>query len=429
MIRLAQFLLITSAGWLFYVYLGYPICLWILTFFRQRPHVSDESVLPTVSVLIAARNEEKDIEWKVRQTLAWDYPADRLEVLVASDASDDHTDEILSQLSDPRLHYVRIEERGGKVRALNHLARVAKGELLFFTDSNSNILPEALRRLVRHFADPRVGCVTGADRTAPEVHAQAIGSGESVYWKYELAIDELESRLGSVLVCFGAIHCIRRSLYAACDPDLANDLEVPIRIGGAGYLVLFEPGAVSLEVSTSSPKEEFHRRRRICGQGAVGLFRLYECIHGLRAWQFFSRKLLRWLAVLPLATIFIATAWMASNNFLVSRLLLICQIGFYTAAAVGWCMASRGRKVGKLLALPFYFVLVNLAALAGVVDACRGRRYAIWSVASLTRGASTVIAEADVVPCKFMRGLEPFDLPQSDPDGTTETPRIAKASR
>jgi len=404
MTRLALMVFIGSAAWLAYVYAGYPICLWFLALFRRVPHVADDSFLPPVSVLIAARNEEKDIGWKVQQTLAWDYPRDRLQVLVASDASDDRTDEVLRGISDPRLVYVRMPERGGKVRALNHLARLATGELLFFTDANSDISAEALRRMVRHFADPRVGCVTGVDRTAPEDDQSAIGSGESTYWTYELKIDELESRLGSVLVCFGAIHCIRRELYRDCDPDLANDLEVPIRIGAAGRLLVFEPDAVSTEKATKSPVEEFKRRRRICGQGALGFWRLRRQLRGLRAWQFLSRKFLRWLALVPLAGCLLGTVLLAFA-YPWMHVLLACQAACYLAGAVGYATALRGRNPGRLFAIPLYFILVNTAAFLGVLDACRGRTYAVWKVASLTRGklspsAAPQPAESDVLARK-----------------------------
>jgi cellulose synthase/poly-beta-1,6-N-acetylglucosamine synthase-like glycosyltransferase len=397
MSHLGTYLLAGGAVWLLYVYAGYPACLWILGKFRSIHHVTDEHYLPKVSVLIAARNEQNDICWKIEQTLSWDYPRDRLQVLVASDASDDKTDEILKRIRDSRLTYIRIKRQGGKVRALNRLAGVATGELLFFTDANSNIAPNALRKIVRHFADPRVGCVTGADQTATTKEEctgkkQAIAVGETAYWSYELLIDELESRLGSVLVCFGAIHCVRRELYAACDPDLANDLEVPIRIGGNGHLVVFEPGAVSFEKATSSPFEEFRRRRRICGQGALAMYRLRGCLGGIRAWQFLSRKFLRWLGILPLVAMLAGSSLLASQSLVVSAL-LACQLICYALATFGLIASARGKKVQRFIAIPFYLMLVNVAAVMGVWDACCGRRYSTWSVASKTRSSEPLVKQ------------------------------------
>lgn len=370
-----------------YVYVGYPIALRLIGLWKHFDIESRDNFLPGLSVLISARNEEKDIAWKIAETLNWNYPKDRLELLVASDASDDGTDEIIRQVNDPRLKYVRLERRVGKNEALNRLAQIATGEFFFFTDANSHISPDCARRLVRHFADNRVGCVTGTDCTMREETKSVIGIGEKRYFSYETQLQKLESTLGSVLICFGAIFCIRKSLFSSLQPDLANDLELPIRIGGAGHAVLFEPEAVATENPTSSPKEEFNRRRRICAQGILGLWKLRNCLHGLRAWQFISRKFLRWTAFFPLMLVLISSAVLAFNP--IFRSLLIAQAAFYGLAFAGWVLAAIGRRAGGIFALPFYFVLVNAAALAGLIEACLGRRYNVWEVASLTRNTKS----------------------------------------
>ena len=396
MTELAYSLLAAAAAWLAYIYAGYPLCLWILSRFRPIRPAVDDSYRPSVSVLIAARNEEKDIGWKVRQTLAWDYPEHLLEVIVASDASEDRTDQILREISDPRFRFLRIDDRGGKVRALNAMGRLATGELLFFTDANSDIDPAALRRIVRHFADPRIGCVGGCYEPLQDV----MGACEDTYWNYEAVLNALESRMGSLLVCFGAIHCIRRSLYVDCDPDLANDLEVPMRIGARGYWLVREPGAVCLEKATESPREEFRRRRRICGQGALAYARLFREVRGLRAWQVFSRKLLRWLAVCPLVLALVGSALLAIHNQL-GQIVLGVQLACYFAAAIGWVSAGRGWRGMRMFAIPFSFVLVNLAAFLGVADAISGRRYATWNAASLTRGHSDASKTVAKMGCEL----------------------------
>lgn len=372
--------------WLAYVYAGYPICLLLLGVGERFRSQARDDCFPTLSVLIAARNEERDISWKISETLNWNYPPERLEVLVASDASEDRTEELIENVRDPRLKSLFLRRRVGKNEALNQLAQMATGELLFFTDANSRIPRDGVRYLVRHFADSRVGCVTGADRTMPEEVESAVGVGEKSYWNYESALQRLESRLGSALICFGAIFCIRRSLFAPLQPDLANDLELPVRIGGAGYALVFEPQAWASERATRSLSEEFNRRRRICGQGVLGLWRLRKYLRGLRAWQFLSRKTLRWTAFVPLSLLLVSSIALASTPLF--RVLLIAQAAFYVAAFVG-CMLSRsGRRGSWVFALPFYFVLVNVAAFTGLVEACLGRRYRIWEVASLTRGAA-----------------------------------------
>ena len=372
-----------SAAWLLYVFVGYPCVLWILGRFRSVHYDSSGAFVPSVSVLISARNEEKDIGWKISETLQWDYPAGQLQVLVASDASEDQTDHILESISDPRLEVVRNSQRLGKNNSLNRLASLARGQIFFFTDANSHVPRECLAKMVRHFADSRVGCVTGWER-AEEADCPAMSAGGGSYLGYESLINSLESRLGSVLVCDGSVFCIRGELFNPLQPDLANDLELPLRIGARGGALLFESAAYSTEKNTSSPQEEFRRRRRICGQGILAAWRLRGQIRGLRSWQFVSRKLLRWSALLPMASGLFASALLARQPLF--SLLLIAQLAFYMCAIAGWYLVKRTRFHSRLFALPFYFMLVNLGAVAGLVDACRGRRFSVWEIPSLSRG-------------------------------------------
>jgi cellulose synthase/poly-beta-1,6-N-acetylglucosamine synthase-like glycosyltransferase len=370
--------------WISYVYVGYPLILAVLARVGRRVHpVIDDDFLPSVSVLIAARNEQKDIGWKVRQTLRWHYPSDRLDVLVASDASEDRTDEIVRRINDPRLTFVRMESRAGKNTALNRLARQARGELLFFTDANAHIPAHCLKHMVRHFIDERVGCVTGMTSAQPDA-GLAIESGDRLYLGYETTISHLESQLGSVLVCDGAIFCIRRSLFQPVFPELANDLELPMRIGGAGYWVLHEPTARVFEKETSSPQEEFARRRRICGQGLLAMWKFRRTLRGLRAWQFVSHKFFRWLTVVPLVLLLISSAALAGQPFF--ALVLTLELVFYALAMVGWALALKDGKAGQAFSVPFFVMLGSVGAFVGVVDTCMGRRFAAWEVPTLSRG-------------------------------------------
>lgn len=386
MIRVSEFLFWLSVAWLGYVYLGYPALLWIIGVFNSfHPHKSD-SYLPRVSVLISARNERNDIGWKIAETLAWDYPREQLELLVASDASDDGTDEILAKVRDPRFQSLRLQKRSGKNEALNRLNELAHGELLFFTDANSHIQPDCLRKMVPHFADPRVGCVTGIERTLREKEDSAVATGTRASLGYESLVNALESRIGSVLVADGSIFCIRRSLFSTLQQDLANDFELPAQIGAGGYALLFDPLVVSFEKSTSSPTEEFGRRRRICGQGILGCWRLRSCFGGLRVWQLLSRKFLRWFGVVPLALILLSNLWLVSYKFYAVTLVL--QGIFYSLAVLGWLFSTR-RQSTSAATFPFFFILVNVAAFVGVVQALSGKRFGVWESAIHSRGSRT----------------------------------------
>ena len=374
-----------SVAWLAYIYVGYAAVLWILGRIRPERHeIASNDFLPSVSVLISARNEENDIGWKVNETLAWDYPADRLQVLVASDASDDGTDRVLEAVRDPRFRFVRMEKRGGKNIALERLAGLATSDLLFFSDANSHITSESLRSIVRHFADPRVGCVTGVERSIHEQEKETIASGGGAYLGYEAWLNVLESRLGSVLVCDGSIFCARRELFDSLDPELANDLEQPIKIGARGFKLLYEPAAFSSERATSSAHQEFTRRRRICGQGILGMWRLVAQLQGLRLWQFVSRKLLRWLTLIPLVAALISSLALAESPFF--AIAALGQIAFYLLALAGWAWTSAGQHGARVISIPFYYVLVNVAAIVGVLDTMFGRRYGTWDIATLSRG-------------------------------------------
>ena len=373
-----------GAAWLLYVYVGYPVVLALVALKRRIRPAANESSLPLVSVLIAARNEQKDIGWKLAETLNWDYPTDRLEVLVASDASEDATDAIVKSIDDPRVTLVRMERRGGKNRALNRLVEQARGEVLFFTDANAHIGPGCLRRMVRHFADRRVGCVTGDSYPIEDAEKATIGNGAGVYWGYESVLKRLENSLGSVLVCDGAIFCMRRSLYHPLYPELANDLELPLRIAHAGYWVLHEPEGRVFERDTTSSSQEYARRRRICAQGALAAWKLRQTLHGLRGWQFFSHKILRWLTLVPMVLVLASSAALARNWFFST--LLILQGGFYCAALLAYVLTAWGKGAGRLFAIPLYIVLGGIGAIAGVCDACRGRKFDVWEIPTLSRG-------------------------------------------
>lgn len=376
-----------SFAWLAYAYVGYPLLIALLGSIRRFRVRSRENYFPAVSVLIAARNESRDIGWKLRETLAWDYPPEKLEVLVASDASDDGTDEIVRAFSDPRVHLVRIEPRGGKVRALNHLAAIAQGDVLFFTDANSSVGEGCLRRMVAHFADSTVGCVTGATRPASDLGAGAVPRGAKAYWRYESWLAGLESRLGAVLVCDGAVHCVRRKLYVPLLPELANDLELPVRLRHAGHRVVFEPDAFAVEKETESLWEEFSRRRRIAAQGALAMWKLRHMLGGFLGWQFLSHKVLRWLTPIPLALALYASIALAAEPFFARA--AVAQGLVFLAALAGLAVAVLGRRVPRVFAVPVYAIFGALATLVGVVEASMGRCFAIWESPTLSRGASS----------------------------------------
>jgi cellulose synthase/poly-beta-1,6-N-acetylglucosamine synthase-like glycosyltransferase len=376
-------LFLIGVCWLMYVYLGYGLLLAVVGLFRGIRLRLQSDYLPKVSVLIAARNEERDIEWKIQETLNWDYPTDRLEVLVASDASDDRTDEILKNIQSERVVVLRMEQRAGKSVALNSLTSWASGEILFFTDANAHVDRSALRRMVKYFADKRVGCVCGQTSPSRQIQHSPLAKGASAYWGYEAIVKRLENQVGSVLVCEGAIFCIRRDLFAPLSPELANDLELPFRIANLGYWICYDHSAFAFEHETSSSREEFMRRRRICAQGVLAMFRLWAGLSFFRAWQFLSRKVLRWFTIVPISIILISS--IALSEHLFYRGLLTLQIMFYVLVLIGWLSNAVGRHVQGPVSIPYYIILVSLAGLTGVAEACLGRTFAVWETPTMSR--------------------------------------------
>ena len=379
--RLVFFL---SALWLFYVYGGYGIALMLVSRWRRVQLKSSDTTLPSVSVLVAARNEAADIGWKVQETLDWDYPPELLEILVASDASEDATDEIVRGFDPSRVSVVRMERRGGKGRALNELAKVAKGEILFFTDANTHIKPHTVRLMTQHFADPRVACVTGHTE---HIHGETpvLTDGAGAYEGYESKLKSLESSLGSVLTCDGAIFCMRSSLYHPVSPELANDLELPMRAAAAGHLVLIEPAALAYEQDTSSAREEFNRRRRMTAQGFLAMFRIPGAFGGLRGWQFVSHKLMRWLLLVPMIGALIASAALVGSSLLLTAAFVL-QLMFYVLAGTGLVQTMAERPVKRIFAAPFFLLLGVVASFVGVIECLGGKRFDVWEVPTLSRG-------------------------------------------
>jgi len=382
---------VVGVAWLVYVYGGYPILLAMLALKRRVYPLIEEYDLPHVSVLIAARNEAQDIGWKIAETLAWEYPREKLEILIGSDASEDSTDDIVRGFSVHGVKLVRMHLRRGKARTLNRLAELSRGEILFFTDANAHIAPPVLHLMVRHFADPRVGCITGDSRSIKESVSLAVSRGASVYWGYESILKRLESRIGSVLVCDGAIFCMRAQLYRPLCANLANDLEIPMRVAAAGHWVTHEPEALVFERDTTSPLEEFRRRRRMCAQGMLALFELRGAFGGLRGWQFVSHKLMRWLSLFPMLLILLSSLLLAHNSEFF-MLMLGLQGLAYGMAGLGLMMAVANRPVVGPLAIPFYVVLGVSGALIGVAESMFGKRFDIWDIPKLSRGPTPDIA-------------------------------------
>lgn len=365
-----------------YPYFGYPAILWLHSRIRNRP-VKKAPLRPSVTVIIPARDEEDLIGEKVCNTLQLEYPRDRLEVLVVSDGSTDRTEEIVRSFWDERVRLLPLPSCG-KARALNVGAREAGGEILVFTDADIVLERDCLARLVENFADPEVGGVCGNKRYRPVTRGDATGTGEGLYWKFDKWQKRLESRGGSVFGADGALHAVRRELYVPIgNPSHADDLAISARVVLQGRRLVFEPGAVTSEEEPADAREEFQRKVRITNQSFRALLGLRRGLwsHGFYSLQLVSHKLLRYLVPFFLPPLFLTSLLLAGRGPTFAVLFGI-QALVYGLGLAGFLL--RGTRPGrwKVFAVPFFFCLVNVAALLGVLSVLNGKQQPVWATRS-----------------------------------------------
>lgn len=372
-----------------YVYAGYPLLLFVAgRVRRRRPPSTPEAPLPSVCLIISAYNEEAVIRARIENCLSSRYPDDRLTVLVASDGSSDGTVAAAGAYADRGVVVRHFAKRQGKSAVLNDVVRERDEDLIVFTDANASFEPDTVTFLARRFADPAVGCVVGRLRYV-EDERTSVGEGESTYWGYEGTISRLESAVGSVLVANGANFAVRRELFEPLYPEVANDFQIPMDVAGHGAAVVYEPRARAAERTTVYWHEEFGRKVRIVLRGLTGYSRLRRRIRGFRLWQFWSHKVLRWMVGAFLLPI-LATSVVLAKGSLFYSVALAGQILFYLAAVNGWLTRRSGRS-RRLFYIPFYFTMVNAAALVAFVKFAAGRRQSVWNKAESTRTESVTV--------------------------------------
>jgi cellulose synthase/poly-beta-1,6-N-acetylglucosamine synthase-like glycosyltransferase len=360
-----------------YTYAGYPLLAFALSRLRPRPvRRSDEA--PPVTVIVAAYNEERDIAAKLENTLALDYDGP-VEVLVTSDCSSDRTDEIVRGFADRGVALWRQPKRLGKTAAQNAAVRVATGEILLFSDATTVYEPDTLRKIVRSFADPGVGCVTGhvvyVDRAS-----SAVGRGARSYWGYEQFLKHCESRFGSLIGVHGCLYAVRRSAYRELADDMSSDFVIASEIFRQGLRSIYDPEAVSVEETNVRGRDEFRTRVRMIEQTMSALSRYRDLLnpfrYGVFAVQMLSHKVMRYVVPFCLIAIFVANAFLATASP-VYALAFAAQAAFYVSAAVGF-LAERAHVAIGPLALPYYFVLSNAASVVAFFKFVRGHNHVVW---------------------------------------------------
>jgi glycosyltransferase involved in cell wall biosynthesis len=379
-----QFVFWLSLFLLFYIYFGYPLAVKTIAAIKPRPVQKSEDYLPKVSILIAAYNEAKDIEATLRNKLELDYPSAHLEILVVSDESDDGTDEIVEKIERQASCPVRLfrqTPRQGKTSGLNTLYQHATGEILLFSDANSQWDVQALRLLVRNFNDPAVGYVTGK---MVYVHRDGslVGDGCSAYMKYENWLRFQETQIGSVVGVDGGIDAMRKQLYQPLRADQLPDFVQPLKVVEQGYRVVYEPEALLKEEALSDGSSEFSMRVRVSLRAMWALKDMKHLMNPGRdplfAWQMVSHKLLRYGAFVPLVTLALATLYLAS----VTGLYTLAAVGYLAFLLLAWSGQKKeagGESLSAIYSIPYYFMLLNLASYKACLAFLKGEKKVIWN--------------------------------------------------
>jgi len=362
---------------LLYIYAGYPLLMFVLLKLKRKKKINKKNITPFISLVIAAYNEEGSIRTKLDNVLSLDYPREQMEIVVVSDASTDKTDKIVQEFSGRGIKLHRLENRGGKIAAYRQVIPGLKGEILVFSDATSILNKDSLTNLISNFNDPSVGCVGGL-LTYINSGNKMVGEGESIYWKYEKQIRQMESRLSSLTSVSGTLYAIRSKLYPLEIKDyLADDLIVCLAVKKKGLRVVLEEKAICKEIPSLSVREEVPKRARITLQNIRGLIDQSDIMNPFKYGMFsllvLSHKVGRLSVPLFLLSMLLSS-FILSFTLSLFKLIFILQVLFYLGALAGYLLRI---KSGIVISL-FFFCLSNVAILVGIIKFLAGRKAATW---------------------------------------------------
>jgi len=381
--------------WLFfsiiaYAYAGYTIILFILAGITRITRGKTEHpgfvYEPSVTLFIPAYNEEEYISPKMNNTLALNYPKDKLKVIWITDGSTDKSTEVLRGYSGITVYHEK--ERRGKIHAMNRGTKLTDTQIVIYTDANTMLNQEAIREMVRFFTDKRVGCVAGEKRINAAQWDKAVGAGEGLYWKYESFIKWLESETGSTIGAVGELFAIRRELYEEVNEDtLLDDLTISLRIAQKGYRIKYAPNAWGVETASISVVEEMKRKIRIAVGGIQTLSRMTSLLnpfrHGLLSVKYISHKVLRWTLVpfcFPLILLTNAVILFTPVTKDFYRIFFMVQCLFYLLVIAGATLHNVKLRIKAVFA-PYYLLVMNYAVIVGLFRFLRGNYTVNWQKA------------------------------------------------
>ena len=372
-----KFLFLLSFMCIFYAYLGYPLLIFVVAMVTNTK-VSKNACEPSVTFLITAYNEEKNIKAKLENTLDLDYPKEKMQILIVSDNSIDKTDEIIKEFEEEGVSCICLSHRVGKTEAQNRAVKIAKGEIIVFSDADSLYNREAIRKIVRNFSDPTVGCVAGMCKYVNAAHS-SIGWSTKIYWWYELLIKSIQTRIRSLSGVSGCIYALRKDLFVPLPSDIISDFIEPMKIIEKGFRVVYEPEAIAFERTKAEAFDEFSMRVRVISRGMAGMVYMKSILNpikfGLVSFQIISHKIFRWLVPVFMLLLFISNAFLLQETFF--KFFFFFQVVFYCLGALGYAIDVCYKKK-SILSLPQYFIIVNLAAFISLIKTLQGRKIVTW---------------------------------------------------
>jgi poly-beta-1,6-N-acetyl-D-glucosamine synthase len=374
---------------IFYTFVGYGILLYGIVFIRRmirgrREIPGLDGNFPTLTLVIAAYNEEGIIEEKIKNTLELSYPREKLRLLFVTDGSSDRSPELIGKYDE--IDLMHTPARSGKIQAIHRAMRTVDSEVVVFTDANTFLNQNALQLIARHYADPTIGAVSGEKRVIQDQVSDAT-AGEGFYWKYESTLKKWDSELYSVVGAAGELFSIRTALYRPVEADtILDDFMISMHIAEQGYRIVYEPTAYASEVSSDNIHEELKRKVRIAAGGIQSILRLKRIANPfafpLLSFQYISHRVLRWTVtpILMIVALLLNIAIVIDSRGWPYAVILVAQLGFYSLAVAGWLLEKQKIKV-KALFVPYYFCMMNYAVLAGIIRYFRGRQSAVWEKA------------------------------------------------
>lgn len=377
----------SAIGFIAYTYFFFPLMTLLRGLFWRTP-IQQAKITPSVSLIIAAYNEAQNIAAKIDNSLALDYPREKLEIVIASDGSTDGTDEIVRRYASQGIRLLSLPRRG-KAPALNAAVAAANGEVLVFSDANSMYAPDAIQALVRPFADPEVGGVAGNQVYLKEKRHGAASAGEHSYWNYDRKLKQFQSEAGNTISATGAIYAIRRSLFQTVPSGVTDDFTISTGVIAQGMRLVFAADAVAYEPVAGTGSREFSRKVRVISRGLRAVLARHELLnpfsYGFYAIQLWSHKVLRRLVVFPLLVVLITSPLLWTQGMFYQAI-TVGQALFYGCGAVGFRFQSKKWGQIPIFAVPFFFCMVNAASLIATFNLLRGHRIEIWETKRQTAG-------------------------------------------